>query len=108
MFRPEIPYTITITDNPERGDFSVWFDKVPDELTEFLFQAMGLYQTRRNLKEFKGKGIKEREFAELLQTCLPLKEYPKIINYIPSGMTGEKESKNRLCRHFSSHTFQGW
>lgn len=89
MFRPESPYAITITDNPERGDFSVWFDVVPDELTEFLFQAMGFIQTRKNRKEFKGSEVKEREFAELMQVCLALGEFPKVIHYSPEGLTGE-------------------
>ncbi len=89
MYRPEEAYKIRITDNPESSDFSVWFDREPDELTTFLFQAMGLAPTKKNKSEFKAEGEKERAFALLMQESLALGEYPKKIPYSPSKITGE-------------------
>ncbi|MEQ8624392.1 MAG: N-6 DNA methylase [Vicingaceae bacterium] len=89
MYRPEKAYKISITDNPESSDFSVWFSDDPDELTTFLFQAMGLEQTLKNQKEFKASGEKERAFAELMQICLPQGEFPIKIPYVPPRLTGE-------------------
>jgi hypothetical protein len=102
MYRPESSYKLDITDNPESGNFSVWFDKEPDELTASLFQSMGLDQ-QGDRREFKASGEKERDFAELMQRALSIGEYPKTIPYKPSRLTGE-EGIDAL--DFSIATFQ--
>lgn len=88
MYRPESSYKISITDNPESGDFSVWFDKEPEALVAYLFGAIGLKQTKKDQREFRAYGEVEKSFAELMQRSLLLGEYPTIIPYKPSRLKG--------------------